>query len=147
VKNIAILSILFISLLTGRVKNDYISIEYIGDGSKPINVTYISTKPLPYSEETTTVVYSDLPENYIVNNNEFLSIKKQIISTSRKTFEKKDYNGVKISIRENNTIASYFITQKNSNSLFPKINTYLKHHKRNEALIYQLKCFIRTRFF
>ena len=147
VKNIAILSILFFSLLTYRVKSDYISIEYFGDGSAPIAVTYISTKPLPDSEQITTVGYSGLPMNYIVNKDEFLVIKKQIISTPKKTFEKKDYNGVKITIRENNSTVTYFVTQKNSNSLFPKINTYLKHHKRNEALIYQLKCFIRTRFF
>ena len=146
-KSIAILSILFFSLLTDRVKNDYISIEYVGDGSKPLNATYISTKPLLSAEQVVTIGYSDFPINYIVSNNELLVIKKQIISTSRKTFEKKDYNGVKITIRENNAVVSYFIVQKNANTLFPKINTYLKHHKRNEALILQLKAFIRTGFF
>jgi hypothetical protein len=146
-KNIAILSILFLSVLTAGVKNNYILIEYVGDGSKPISATYISTKPLPHSEQITTIGYSDFPTNYIVSNNEFLLVKKQIISTSRKTFEKKDYNGVKITIRENNSIVSYFITQKNSNSLFLKINTYLKQDKRNKDLILQLKCFIKTRFF
>jgi len=146
-KNIVILSLLFSSMFTNKAKNDYISIEYVGDGSKPINATYISIKPIPHTEQNMSIVYSDLPINYLVNNSEFHLIKKQIISAPKKTFEEKVYNGVEIRLHENNSNFSYFINQKNSNSLFTRINTYLKFDKQNEDLILQLKCFIRTKFF
>lgn len=137
-KNITLISMIFFSLLTNAEKNDYIRIEYAGDADKPMKVIYISKKPIPDSEQVMTIEYDLAPFNYIVYNNEFLFIKKAINSTLKKTFEEKDYNGFKITFRENDSLVSYFITRKNSNSLFLKINTYLKSHQRNKSLILAL---------
>jgi hypothetical protein len=129
------MSIVVFSLFISRVKNDYIRIEYAGDTNKPMNVIYISKKPIPRSEQIMTIEYSFLPYNYIVNDEEYLFVKKTVNSTIHKTFEEKDYNGFKITIRENNHLDSCFITRKNSDSLFLKVDAYLKNHKRNKDLI------------
>jgi hypothetical protein len=134
-KNIVVLSFVFFIALTNGVKNDYIRIEYAGNTDKLMTAVYISKKPIPRPEMIMTIPYDDLPENYIVYNKEFLFIKKAINSTTKKASEEKDYNGFKITIRENNALDSCFITRQNSNSLFLKINAYLKNNKRNKDLI------------
>jgi len=138
-KNLVLLSIISFLLITDGVRNDYIRIEYVGNVDKTMRVLWISKKKLPVSERIVTVEYDQYGLNCIVNNDEFLYIKKTINSTKHKTFEKKDYNGFKITICENDTDICYFISRGNSNTLFLKANAYLKHQKRNKELIYELK--------
>jgi hypothetical protein len=135
---LAILSVLFFSQLNNRVENDYIQIEYVGDSNHPMPVIWISKKPIPWSERIVTIEYDMPGGNYLVHNNEFVFIKNTITSTTHKTFEEKDYNGFKITLHENDSLVSYFITRKNSNLLFFKANAYLKSDQRNKELILAL---------
>ncbi len=133
-------------MLINGTKSNYISFEYIGPGSVPMHVVYISTKPIPSSEQVISVSYSFFPINYIVNNNEFAYIKELINSTRKKDFDTTDYsgNGFKTTISENNTLVTYFITRKNSDSLFLKANAYLKQDTSNKDLIFRLEILRRT---
>ena len=135
-KNLIVVSMIFLFYLTKGVTNDYIRIEYVGSANKPMNVIFISKKPIVDSDMVTTIPYDFIPLNYIVYNDEFLSIKNSISSTPRKKFQENDYNGFKITIHIDNCDVAYFITRENSNSLFLKTNIYLNQHKnRNKALI------------
>ena len=135
---IAILSILFFSLFINGAKNDYIRIEYIGNSDKPMRVLWISKTLLPDSEQIVTVFGDSHGYNCVVRNDEFVFIKKAINPTVHKSFEEKDHNGFKITIHKNDTDICYFITRKNSTSLFLKMSAYLKHRKENKKLIYEL---------
>ncbi len=125
-------------LITDGIKNDYIRFEYVGSANKQMHVIYISKKPISHSDQIITIESDDMTFNYIVYNNEYLFIKKAINSTAHKIFEEKDNNGFKITFREKDSLVSYFITRKNSNSLFLKANAYLKHRKKNKDLIHAL---------
>jgi hypothetical protein len=138
-KSLLTLSIVFLCYLTQGLKNDYIRIEYVGSADKPMPVIFISKKPIPNSEQVITIEYDFMTYNYIVNNNEFMFIENTVDSTSHKMFQKKDYNGFKITVRKNNISDAYFITRKNSNSLFLKANACLSILKRkNEKLIHAI---------
>jgi hypothetical protein len=126
-KNLVILSIISVFFMIDGLTNDYIRIEYMGNSLKPMRVLWISKNPMPRSEKIITVVSDSYGYNGIVSNDEFLFIKKTINSTVHKPVEKKDHNGFKITIHENDADVYYFITRKNSDSLFFKTSAYLKH--------------------
>jgi hypothetical protein len=129
--------------MTDGVTNDYIRIEYIGNSDKPMRVLWISKNPLPHSEQIVTVEADDHGYNCVVRNDEFLFIKKTIDSTTHQLFEEKDHNGFKITIHENDADIYYFITRKNSTSLFLKTSAYLRQQKENKKLIDELY-YLRT---
>ena len=130
---------IFWCLLPNGAKNDYIRFEYIGNADKSMQVVYISTKPIPDSEQVITVDYDVPGGDHLVKDHEFLFIKKSINSVEHKSSEKKDYNGFKITFRENDAYSSLFIRRKNSNSMFSKIINYLmQNNVRNNDLIDEL---------
>jgi hypothetical protein len=128
-KNLVVLSIIFMFFMTDGATNDYIRIEYVGDSDQPMRVLWISKKPLIRSEQIVTV-YDTPGYDCIVRDDEFLFIEKAIDSTTHKSFENKDYNGFKITIHENDTDTYYFISRKNSTSLFLKTSAYLEPGKK-----------------
>jgi hypothetical protein len=137
-KSLVILSTIFMFLMTGGVTNDFIRIEYEGNSFKPMRILWISKKPLLRSEQIVTVDTDSPGYDCVVNEDEFLFIEKAIDSTTHKLFEEKDHNGFKITIHENDADIYYFITRKNSTSLFLKMSAYLEPREENKKLIYEL---------
>jgi hypothetical protein len=138
-KNFIILSVISLLFSHQGSKIDYIRFEYVGSADKPMSVIYISESMLPDSDRVITIEYDYWTRDYVVSNNEFQFIERSIKSTTHKMFEEVDNNGFKITIRKNDTAVAYFITRKNSNALFPKVNRYLSRRKEiNKELIHAI---------
>jgi hypothetical protein len=136
------------ALLTNSMQKDSIRIEYKGSANKTMWVVYISKEAIPDSEMIVTISYDGIAKDYIVNNGEYSFIKKAINTTPHKIFEDQDDNGFKITICENNISTYYFVSRAASDSLFPKANYYLNHHKRrNDKLILRLTALMTSNRF
>jgi hypothetical protein len=133
-KLILLLSTIFSFFLIKEKNIDSISVEYLGDSDKPIRVIYISTDTVPYSQRVVTVDYDDLPINFIVDKNEFNLIKSSINTTEKKKFEKSDSHGAKITVREGVSVTSYYITRKNYNVFFLKIDSLVNQEKNKDLI-------------
>jgi|SRR6185312_10454313 len=118
-------------------KNTYISFEYAGNADKPMAVVYLIKKPLIDSEWNRTIEYSGSVYNFAVNTQDYLFMKKLVYSSQKKVFKESDYNGFKITIQEKDTLISYWITRKESNSFFDRLIAYLKANKRSKDLIWR----------
>lgn len=138
-KILALLSLVFSSLLAYGSKIDYISFECVGVNAKSFKVIFISKRPIPKSELVGSFDYSPQRFDYVISYKDFLFIEKKISSTIKQRFQERNDNGILVNIRKNNIVTSYFISEAAGIPMLKNMKAYLNYKKDNKNLIADLE--------
>lgn len=133
-KNLMPLIILFIATAVYK-PIEYIKIEHVGAGDKPIPEIIISSKPFKLPRVDNSLIYYE-----VVSDDDYTFLKNQIYSIRSDKFKVAEFGTFEISLCGNSKHSHmYYLNKKPSLQLFDKIIEKINKGSGNNGFLLDLK--------